>query len=996
MGYSIGYTRYAGCYWSSEYVSIGGIIFIRNGGSLIRFTAVLCVFILLNGAMGQVTDRALVRGHLSEGYGIWKAEDFGWFYYDLDEGVGGEQLQIETDDLHIEIGDIVYSSRTWSDEFEFDPWGSYSSISLFGKRYFAGYPESSFSEAVSSIEDGELREILLDDNGMHVLKPESPFFLEDGYKLEIQDVSKEGEEVSLILLKDEKPVDAAVINVGDTYVYDVGHNDLPIVLVHIASALRGRDYSVVDVDGIFQLRDLASIDLTLGERLEKMEVMELSETEIELSNYDDFALHRDSIIRLVDGLMLRIMDQDFLVYYPIGESSDYGNYIIRGAVYDEHSIVPFSTLVGVGGYAQAKWNYGDFTGFYFDDTEDIGTETLILYGTRGRNIMPISQIIVNGTLVAEGLWYNSFVQPHEFEFEHWGEYYVVSLFGQLWFAGFGQNTSSDIGTASMIENDQLGEVLLDIEGRYVAVAGKAFLLQKDYEFYIVDVGEEEIFAQLIRNGEVLDSEIIKSNSTYIYEGDVGDVEDLPLISIHVGSVFSNEEDHFAIIDGIFQVADYFVPVESGTDFGELEVVDANPYYVLLGNSETISLKRDSTITLWPGMNMAIADNDTLRYYPYTTQFVVPPPRIVDMHLPEEDVSTSSPGNFDMQILAGEMRSVVIEIIDSDGRTVFLTEPVGRGSGDRWDYSWQWNATAIVLSDQGSLLPDAQLDFRAGVLYPNESSEPISVALSFNESGKLARIEDASGIIYYIARSEYDLTDQNLSYDEMLNDTLRDKYIKVEPNISSFRLFTIVNATTILEDSNHTLTGSIDALEPHLDRINAPPGRYELFLSVENLVSTLRARGFFFNVSEPKLSMVSIGSGVADIGETVTVPLEISRAEEEKYVEIVYRPSVIRAIGVSDNIPSYIDNEKGRISIIIPGEIESLNVTFQANQIIDTTDLTIANVEGFQPDEVINGSIVVAKKVRDTEDAEIEKSSASVLALMTALGLAFIFGRRRRP
>lgn len=44
---------------------------------------------LLSGAIAQdAIEVATVRGHLADGNAIWRADDFGWFYYDLDENSG--------------------------------------------------------------------------------------------------------------------------------------------------------------------------------------------------------------------------------------------------------------------------------------------------------------------------------------------------------------------------------------------------------------------------------------------------------------------------------------------------------------------------------------------------------------------------------------------------------------------------------------------------------------------------------------------------------------------------------------------------------------------------------------------------------------------------------------------------------------------------------------------------------------------------------------------
>jgi len=76
--------------------------------------------VLLSTASAQdPVESAEVRGHMSNGNGTWSAGDFGWFYYDLDKAAGGEQLKIGLQGRSAEKGQIVYSSKTWSREFEY-------------------------------------------------------------------------------------------------------------------------------------------------------------------------------------------------------------------------------------------------------------------------------------------------------------------------------------------------------------------------------------------------------------------------------------------------------------------------------------------------------------------------------------------------------------------------------------------------------------------------------------------------------------------------------------------------------------------------------------------------------------------------------------------------------------------------------------------------------------------------------------------------------------
>ena len=134
---------------------------------------------------------------------------------------------------------------------------------------------------------------------------------------------------------------------------------------------------------------------------------------------------------------------------------------------------------------------------------------------------------------------------------------------------------------------------------------------------IRDVGNDSIFLQLLKNGVPVDNSVVKSNSTYIYKKDLGDVKDLPIIMVHLNSVFNNGTKRFATIDGIFQISDqYLLSIDQGLLIGDLEIISIQPNGISMVNDDYVDLNRDSTVSIGPGMNIRVADNDTLRYYLY--------------------------------------------------------------------------------------------------------------------------------------------------------------------------------------------------------------------------------------------------------------------------------------------------------------------------------------------------------------------------------------------
>src|SRR5690606_29950714 len=164
---------------------------------------------------------------------------------------------------------------------------------------------------------------------------------------------------------------------------------------------------------------------------------------------------------------------------------------------------------------------------------------------------------------------------------------------------------------------------------------------------------------------------------------------------------------FATIDAIFQISDQFIiHVEEGNGIGEMQIVNVDPLGIWMVNDDYINLNRDSTVSLAPMMNIRVADNDTLRYYLYTQEYIVPSPSPPTIIVPD-NVTSKTPASFTMIEQAAEIREVTVEIVDSSNRTVFSRDITnfGQGSGEFWMYNWVWNATTLQLSDDNGRIMD---------------------------------------------------------------------------------------------------------------------------------------------------------------------------------------------------------------------------------------------------------------------------------------------------
>ncbi len=976
----------------------------------IAVAAMLALFlVLVSGAFAQMPEEAaFVRGHFSEGSGVWRANDFGWFYYDIDKDLGGEELRVDLQGRTAEKGHIVYSSKTWSQQFEYKPWGSFQAVAFMGKPYFAGYPESNFTKEVGSLEKGELRKVLVDSRDVYTLTNNRTLPLMDGYVLAMAAVSEKSNVVNFVLLKDGKPVHAALVSLGATYVYKI--DDVPVILVHLANSMNGQNSGFAEVDGIFQISDKPVVTFFEGGRFGNMKLSSFSDDGFEFHNDMSLTLIKNSQVLLATGLVLRVTDNPYLIYYPEGGIYDYGIHEIRGPLFNGSRVIS-------GMYGQypsplaARWNSGNYTNFFMDPekqlgsenqfgSEDIfGSETLTLHNVNARTVLPpTSPKLLNGTVILDGFQYTATMRSKEFDFKPWGSYYVVPFLGDMWFAGYDRSTEGKRASLNLFDHEKIGRVLIDSEVVQGNVAAGNYSLQEGYEVRIRDVETDKIFVQLTKNGVLQDSSIVKSNETYVYKKDLDDVNDMPIIMLHINNIFSNGSIRFATIDGIFQISDQFLlPVEAGLGIGKLQIMSTSiPYVIIMANDETVNLNSDSTASLAPNMDIRVADNDTLRYYLYSKKYVVPRPAPPKISLPS-NVTSASSANFSMIVKAAEIRMVTADILDSSNKTVFSRDitSLAQGSGDLWGFAWRWNATTMQMTDDRSPVLDASGSPVPGLLYLSPSAPPLQVRVVFQTDGRIGAISDSASL-YYVSRDEYKRLNNSLDYDAMMaNNTARMQFIKIEPGKSILQLFDVINGRLVPSGINHTLQGNLEAIEPHVVVVGARPGRYELRVRVENAINAIWAINEFINVTPAEMRGVSLGNAKAFAGGDVSIPLRVPKSNGEKSIYISYDAARLKAADITGecNASWQVDAKQGRIDVFMPAGCTAANLTFavdRKSQANYTIELNVTGTSGFRPETITNGTITI-----NESDKGAKKSPApSILAGLIALAAGAYFRRRR--
>ena len=588
----------------------------------------------------------------------WDWKSFSGFFYDMENDVGTETLSVNLDNGRtIEDGNLVYSTEPKILDFEYGEWGEYEVIGFMAEKYFAGYLASDLiDDSYSFLDEGQLRQVLVDSDDSQTLAGGSTLSLEEGYELQIKQVDIDGEKVYLGLVKDGEEIDSKVVSPegsleSSTYEYEVevSGEDVPIIMAHIESVFASTESDLVTVDGLFQLSDTyASVED--GDEYGKMEVKSVSQDGVEMSNEDSINLKEGGEINIFGEVGFIVADDDVLRFAPIVDRT--GPQEVRGSVIDPSEQEEFT------------WDVYNFEGFYYDIDEDVGTENLTARITDKKSI-------------EEGdLLYETRPQAVDFEFDRWGKYDVIGFMADKYFAGYnGQTEFTD--DFSVIGEGELRKVLVDNDDSQTLATGSVLSLEEGYELRIksVDLNGNKVYLALSRDGEEVDSKVVTpssdpgdGSSNYLYKVDMGS-DDVPLVAVHVESVFRSTESDLATVDGIFQISDSPESVENGEVHGKMEVKDASEDGITMENDGSFSLARDKTIEIMENLKFVVADSDKRLFAPVAFK----PGEGTDMTVIAPDAVVNSPVSIGVRSDSKPLAGVQIQL---NGSSIGTTDATG--------------------------------------------------------------------------------------------------------------------------------------------------------------------------------------------------------------------------------------------------------------------------------------------------------------------------------
>jgi S-layer protein (TIGR01567 family) len=618
---------------------------------------VTCDGLEIRGYAQEVVDGAIVT---------WDPQIFAGFYYDIDDGIGNEQLTMTiTGNKLEEPNGVMYTTTVQEKEFEFEGWGWYNSIGFLGEEYFAGYSDKrpiwhgyeidpelyKRSTGRNTLVDEQLLKVLIDDDTERTITSSVPLKLADGYELAMKAIDIDGRSILVELMKDGQSVDTQIISPSkegttmsdQTYCYrkSIGDTEnIVLIAVHFKNAFIAdpRVSSVkgiiATVDGIFHVSE-QPINISVDTQYGKMRISMVSDTSIGMDNKDNtITLNKNKDITLMADIHIKTADQDVidadnpLRFYIYKEVTEPGTYEIRGAV---QQVVDGATVT---------WDPKTFAGFYYDIDDNIGNEQITMTITGNKLEEP------------NGVKYTTTVQEKEFEFEGWGWYNSIGFLGEEYFAGYsdkrpiwhGYEIDPELYKRSTGRNtlvdEQLLKVLIDNSTEIMIEQGESLKLAEGYELKIKSLNREDgkLYLELLKDGKSVDTAEVPlsspfatmSDQTYCYKKSIGDTENIVVLAVHFKNAVAakdpetlNELGVFATVDGIFQVSDQPMDVSVDTEYDKMRISKVDATSIEMDNKDNaITLSKNQDVSLMAGIHIKTANQDIidfdvpLRFYIY--------------------------------------------------------------------------------------------------------------------------------------------------------------------------------------------------------------------------------------------------------------------------------------------------------------------------------------------------------------------------------------------
>jgi len=568
----------------------------------------------------------------------WDPQNFGGFYYDINDDVGCERLAAKLTDGFKLSGDppygLVYTTRTGNKKFEFRDWGDYKVIGFMGEKYFAGYNAgksevssqfSNESENNNSLASEQVERILMDEATEKIITYGSSLKLREGYELATGSLDIDGNKVYVELSKDGQIIDSRVIippnNIDESFYYysDNGESKgVKTIAVHFKNSLRGADQNLATIDRIWQVSDRdptlilnnssRDIILTAGNPLKLEEGYELKIGRVDIDGNRVY-LELSKNGQVIDSKVIippNNIDENFYYYSDNGESK--GAKTI--AVHFKNSLRGTDQNLAT---IDRIWQVSDR-----DPTLILNNSSRDIILTAGNPLkleegyeLGIMSVDIDGNRVylelsKDGQVIDSrvIIPPNNIDesFYYYSEngeskgVKTIAVHFKNSFRGANHNLAT-VDRIWQVSDRDPTSILNNSSQEMTLTSGNSLKLEEGYELAIrsIDIDGNKVYLELSKDGLVVDSRVIippnNADGSFYYTKDFEGEKSVKIIAVHLKNALRGADRNLATVDRIWQAS------------------DRDPTSILNNSSQEMILTSGNPLKLEEGYELAIKSID---------------------------------------------------------------------------------------------------------------------------------------------------------------------------------------------------------------------------------------------------------------------------------------------------------------------------------------------------------------------------------------------------
>ena len=578
--------------------------YYMNKRMIALIVLVAAAFVMSSSAETVEIRGAVAQVDSTQSFAIaWDAYNFAAFQYDLNEDLRTETMTIAVDtligpdiDRTIDENCLTYQTSPVYREYELY---ENEGLTVGGDAgyYFLWWRGCEYVALNGSADKICDLLIELEDDDGKLLGTGETWEMGRGFTLTAQQIDLEGDKVWFSLSKDGMVLDEWIVSVGKAYTYTesiVGVTDVPVFSCYVNALFRGVDRSLVQIKYAF-LIDNEALLITPGDQYGSMGVMAAGRFGVILGNHDPVDLDPGSTKEIMGDKCFKVADDETTIrFYPFVEYGGTAPYRIRGMVWNLAGTQPTDKV----------WDAYNFAALWYDLDGDLMTETLTI------DANTLTGPDIDRTIDEDCLTYQTAPVYLEYElYENEG----LTVGGDT-----GYHLEGWVGDAYVAiggSADKICELLIEFEDgeRKLLGTGETWDMGRGFVLTVqqIDLEGDKVWFSLSKDGIVLDDYIVSVGEAYIYSEDICGVNDVPVFSCYVDTLFRGVDRNLIQTKHVFLIDNNVLEIETGDEYDAMEVVTAGHSQVIVRNHNSIYLYPGSIEEIMDDMHFMTANDGTI-------------------------------------------------------------------------------------------------------------------------------------------------------------------------------------------------------------------------------------------------------------------------------------------------------------------------------------------------------------------------------------------------